>query len=76
MEEKEGTPLMKKHPVIDKSQCSGCETCMELCPAIFRRNRATGLIEVNDLSEYPEEEVNKVIGYCPEDCITWEPAGQ
>jgi ferredoxin len=45
---------------------------MELCPAVFKRNRATGVIEVVDLSEYPEEEIDEAIGYCPEDCLSWE----
>ncbi|MEE4354746.1 MAG: ferredoxin [Desulfatiglans sp.] len=63
---------MGKHPVIDTGRCSDCETCMELCPAVFKRNRATGVIEVVDLSEYPEEEIDEAIGYCPEDCLSWE----
>lgn len=67
---------MGKRPVIDASQCSDCETCMALCPTVFRRNSVTGLIEVVELSKYSEEEINKVMGYCPEDCITWEPMGQ
>ena len=76
VEGKEEAPAVQKQPVIDTSRCSDCETCMELCPAVFRRNEATGLIEVIDLSEYSEEEINKVIGYCFEDCITWEAMGQ
>ena len=67
---------MQKRPLIDASLCSDCETCMELCPAVFRRNEATGLIEVVDCQEYPEEEINQVMGYCPEDCITWEDTNQ
>ena len=70
------TSVLGKQPVIDASLCSDCETCMELCPTVFRRNEATGLMEVVDLPEYPEEEINRVIGYCPEDCISWEAMGQ
>jgi ferredoxin len=31
-----------------------------------------GHIEVVDLAEYPEDEVDEAIKYCPEDCIYWE----
>jgi len=63
---------MGKIPVIDIGTCSDCESCLELCPTIFKRNRETGLIEVVDLTEYPEEMVQEAISMCPTDCITWE----
>ncbi|NIR18058.1 MAG: ferredoxin, partial [Desulfobacterales bacterium] len=51
---------MKKVPVIDLGECTDCESCLELCPHVFRRNEETGQIEVIDLSEYPENEVQEV----------------
>jgi len=62
---------MKKIPAIDLSQCTDCDSCLEICPAVFKRNPDTGLIEVAELSEYPEE-VNEAISLCPADCISWE----
>jgi ferredoxin len=44
-----------------------------MAPTVFRRNDS-GLIEVIDLLEYPEEEVNEVIKNCPCNCIMWEDA--
>lgn len=62
----------KKIPVVTTSECTNCDSCLELCPHVFRRNGETGQIEVADLSEYSEEEIQEVISMCPADCITWE----
>jgi ferredoxin len=63
---------VKKVPVIDLSQCTDCDSCLEICPAVFRRNKETGLMEVADLALYPEDEVREAICICPNDCIAWE----
>lgn len=63
---------MKKVPAIHLGECTDCESCLELCPHVFRRNQETGHIEVAHLSEYSEEEIQEVISMCPADCITWE----
>jgi len=62
-------------PDIDISECSDCESCVELCPSVFRINEETGIIEAVELSQYPEEEIREAISYCPKDCITWEGGG-
>ena len=59
-------------PVIGIGDCSDCGTCVEVCPAVFRINRNTGVVEAVELSEYPEEEIREAIIYCPRDCIAWE----
>jgi ferredoxin len=61
-----------KIPVIDMGKCTDCESCLEVCPDIFKRNSETGIIEVSELPEYKEEDVQKAISICPADCITWE----
>lgn len=63
---------MKMIPSLDVGQCSGCESCLEVCPQVFRRNPQTGLIEVVDVEDYSEEEVREAIKLCPADCITLE----
>jgi ferredoxin len=63
---------MRKIPVIDMRECTDCESCLELCPHVFKKNKETGAIEVVDLDEYPEEEVEEAMRMCPADCITWE----
>lgn len=67
-----GKSNMKRIPVLDLSRCTDCESCVELCPTVFKRNNNMGFIEVADLPEYPEEEVQEVISVCPADCISWE----
>lgn len=63
---------MKKVPVIDLGDCRDCDACLAICPAVFRKNDDTGLVEVADLPEYPEDQVDEAIAVCPEDCIAWD----
>jgi ferredoxin len=67
-----GKRRVKRIPVIDREGCSDCESCLELCLGILRKNEETGLIEVVDLDEYPEEDLQEAMGMCPSDCITWK----
>lgn len=60
-----------KIPVLDLEDCTDCDACTDLCPEVFKKNDL-GLIEVADLSQYPEEEVAEVIMNCPCNCISWE----
>jgi ferredoxin len=61
---------MNRAPSLDLSNCTGCEACLELCPAVFKQNQA-GYFEVAPLSSYPEECVEEAINCCPADCISW-----
>lgn len=63
---------MRRIPVIDLGRCSECRGCVEIAPEVFRYNDQTGLMEVADLPEYPEQRVAEAIRDCPEDCIFWE----
>ncbi len=63
---------MTKRPTIDLHLCTDCESCLVLCPRVFRKNPETGLIEVRDLSSYPEEELQEAMALCPAQCIRWE----
>lgn len=60
-----------KRPVIDLAECTRCEGCIALCPAVFRLNEA-GFLEAVDLPEYPEGEIDEAIKNCPARCIRWE----
>ena len=64
--------MRKRTPAVDLSLCTDCDSCIEVCPAAFRRNIDTGLIEVVDLPEYPVESVEYAISLCPVDSISWE----
>ena len=63
---------MKKIPVVDLGKCTDCNSCIDICPMVFRKNSDTDLLEVDDLEEYPEAEIMEAISLCPADCITWE----
>jgi ferredoxin len=60
-----------KRPVVELSDCTRCEICVEVCPEVFSMNEA-GFIAVNELENYPESEVDDAIKNCPENCIFWE----
>lgn len=64
--------VMKRIPVVDIRKCTGCESCLEVCPQVFKKNMETGFIDVADLSEYPKIHVDQAIGICPVGCIRWE----
>jgi ferredoxin len=63
---------LKKAPSLDLSGCTDCESCIELYPDIFKKNKNTGCIEVADLSSYPEGAIEEAMAMCPGDCITWQ----
>ena len=63
---------IKKAPFLDRWECTDCESCIDLCPQIFKKNAQTGCIEVAELGEYPEEAIQEVIALCPGRCIRWQ----
>jgi ferredoxin len=75
VEEEERIWRMSGKPVIDISNCSDCESCLSAGPSVFIRNRETGLIEVAELKEYPEDEIREAINCCPDNCIELEGPG-
>ena len=60
-----------KIPVVDISQCTMCEGCIEMCSMVFRLNDS-GFIEVAELTDYAVPCIEEAIKYCPGDCISWE----
>lgn len=63
---------MVKVPSIDLAGCTDCDSCIEICPEVFRRNETMGYVEVIELEKYPAEELLEAINICPADCIGWE----
>lgn len=61
----------KRPPVLDRSECTDCESCISLLPDVFQRNPDTGCLQIEELPEYPEKEIEEVISMCPGGCITW-----
>ncbi len=63
--------MNSKTPVIDLSQCVGCEACLALCPDVFVISD-TGYIEVEQMDDYPMDCVDEAINCCPTNCIQWK----
>ena len=63
---------MAEKVYIDQDECIGCETCVELCPAVFRFNDETATAEVIDGADGDAECVDEAIASCPVNCITKE----
>lgn len=59
-------------PSVDMGGCTGCNSCLEVCPSVFRYNDDTGWIEVVEADFYPEEQVREAMVLCPGKCISWE----
>jgi len=55
--------------IIDTYLCSGCETCVEMCPDVFRLNEVTEKAELVTTSPEITDEVYQAAAFCPEKCI-------
>jgi ferredoxin len=54
---------------IDEEECIGCESCVELCPDVFRFNEDTDKAEVIDEDMGGEGCVEEAVASCPSECI-------
>ena len=54
---------------IDEEECIGCESCVELCPDVFKFNDDTDKAEVIDEDKGGEGCVEEAIASCPGECI-------
>jgi ferredoxin len=66
-----GEYAVKRRPATDLGNCTDCRSCVEMRPDVFRSNPDTGVIEVLERDEYPED-IQEVMAVCPADCIYWE----
>jgi ferredoxin len=62
---------MAKVPVVDQDECTGCETCVDICPGVFVLNDDM-VAEVTDPNGASEEEIQEAIDSCPVECISWK----
>lgn len=63
---------MAKQVKIDQDECIGCETCAELCPAVFRFDDDEGKAFVIEGASVDEDCIEEAIGSCPAECISNE----
>ena len=55
--------------IIDTYQCSGCETCVEMCPDVFRIDESTEKAILVNTSPEITDAVRQAAAFCPEKCI-------
>ncbi len=55
--------------IIDTYLCSGCETCAEMCPEVFRMDPVMEKAELVNINPVLSDEVYQAAAFCPEKCI-------
>jgi ferredoxin len=63
---------MGKKVTIDADECTGCETCVELCPDVFEFDENTGTAKVILEKGGPEGCIQEAVDSCPVECIHWD----
>jgi ferredoxin len=63
---------MGKKVTIDTDECTGCETCVELCPDVFEFDDAAEKANVIREEGGPEDCIQEAVESCPVECIHWE----
>jgi ferredoxin len=63
---------MAKRVVIDKDECIGCESCVELCAEVFAFNENEEKAEVILAEGGPQDCIEEAMSTCPVECIHWE----
>ena len=56
---------------VNQEECIGCETCTELCPAVFAMGQDTGKSKVLDPDGAPKNDIQEAIDSCPVEAIAW-----
>ncbi len=57
---------------VDMDECIGCESCVEIAPAVFSFDESSGKASVVNPDGAPEEVIQEAIDICPASCIHWE----
>ena len=61
---------MARKPHVNQDDCTGCETCVDLCGGVFRLTDDM-VAEVYNPAGATEEEIQEAIDSCPVECISW-----
>ncbi len=61
---------MAQIPRVDQDSCTGCETCIDLCPGVFRLTDDM-VAEAYDPKGASKDEIQEAMDSCPVECISW-----
>lgn len=62
---------MANIPWVDKDECIACETCVGICPGVFRMDE-DGKSVCYDPTGASKDEIQMAIDICPASCIHWK----
>jgi len=63
---------MGRKLVIDAEECTGCESCVEICSEAFTFNESEQKAEVSQPEGGEADCIEEAIQTCPMECIHWE----
>jgi len=66
---------MAQTVVLDQGYCTGCGSCVELCPEVFAMDELTEKAWAILLEGGDEKCIEEAMAMCPVDCISWEKEG-
>ncbi len=61
---------MNKTVSINEEECSGCGSCVELCPEVFQMKEGEEKAEVIKPEGGPEDQIQEAVDTCPCECIS------
>ena len=57
---------------VDADLCTGCELCIDSCPAVFEVKDGVAAAKVNPVPSEEEENCRTAVADCPSEAITIE----
>ena len=63
---------MAKRVILDREECVGCESCVEVCPEVFAFNEEEEKADVIKPEGGSVDCIEEAIAICPVECIEWE----
>ncbi|GAB6057961.1 ferredoxin [Desulfonatronum parangueonense] len=63
---------MARQVYVDWDECIGCESCVEICPEVFKMTEDGSKAEVILPEGGPEDQIEEAMDTCPVQCIHWQ----